>query len=166
MDAKGLTPILLALLLSCLAFPAKCNTFTLSLGHFRSRIFQRRKMTNSSVLAGKGGGDAETWATGGLRRWPDDGEEDMLGSSKLNIVLCIKSRCNPDNRTCYCCQTIPSPNCWLSQKECWDSCPSRRQLHVGSLPPAPVPSSNIDEPHYRSINSRAVPDSTSPGDIL
>nr|CAB3449329.1 unnamed protein product [Digitaria exilis] len=64
-------------------------------------------MTNSSVLAGKGGGDAETWATGGLRRWPDDGEEDMLGSSKLNIVLCIKSRCNPDNRTCYCCQTIP-----------------------------------------------------------
>ncbi|KAF8691513.1 hypothetical protein HU200_040660 [Digitaria exilis] len=138
MDAKGLTPILLALLLSCLVFPAKC----------------------------KGGGDAETWATGGLRRWPDDGEEDMLGSSKLNIVLCIKSRCNPDNRTCYCCQTIPSPNCWLSQKECWDSCPSRRQLHVGSLPPAPVPSSNIDEPHYRSINSRAVPDSTSPGDIL
>ncbi|CAN6246690.1 unnamed protein product [Urochloa humidicola] len=111
MGAKRMMLILLALLLTSLAFPAKC-------------------------------GNVETSTSGGLRRRPD-GEEEMVGSSKITIVLCVRtSLCTPGNKTCYCCQTLPNAPCFWTQQECWDACPkaSNRQQHqVPALPPSPPP---------------------------
>ncbi|CAO2037657.1 unnamed protein product [Urochloa humidicola] len=115
MDAKRMTPILLALLLTSLAFPAKCQV-----------------------------GNVETYklTSGGLRRRPDR-EEEMVGSSKITIVLCVRtSLCTPGNKTCYCCQTLPNAPCFWTQQECWDACPkaSNHQQHqVPGLPPSPAP---------------------------
>ncbi|CAN6230833.1 unnamed protein product [Urochloa humidicola] len=115
MDAKRMTPILLALLLTSLAFPAKCQV-----------------------------GNVETYklTSGCLRRRPDR-EEEMVGSSKITIVLCVRtSLCTPGNKTCYCCQTLPNTPCFWTQQECWDACPkaSNHQQHqVPGLPPSPAP---------------------------
>ncbi|CAN6237537.1 unnamed protein product [Urochloa humidicola] len=113
MDAKRMTPILLALLLTSLAFPAKCE-----------------------------GGDVETSARGGLRRRSSDGEEEMVGSSKITIVLCVRTLwCSPGNKTCYCCQTLPNAPCFWTQQECWNACPkasNRQQRQVPVLPRPPI----------------------------
>ncbi|OEL31907.1 hypothetical protein BAE44_0007074 [Dichanthelium oligosanthes] len=37
--------------------------------------------------------------------------------------------CDPDNRRCYCCQTLNDAPCFWDQKQCWNYCPSRRQQH-------------------------------------
>ncbi|PUZ74664.1 hypothetical protein GQ55_1G083600 [Panicum hallii var. hallii] len=83
MDGKGMmAPILLALVLACLVFPAKCE-----------------------------GGGVERSAAGGLRRQPDQEEMAVAaGSSKIHIVLCFKTACSgPSDNTCYCCQTLAGP---------------------------------------------------------
>ncbi|KAF8691511.1 hypothetical protein HU200_040658 [Digitaria exilis] len=121
MDAKGLTPILLDVLLACTAFyPAKCE-----------------------------GGDSErspTTATGGLRRRPDGEETMTVGSDKFYIELCVKTKCDPGNKRCYCCKAVPVERCFWGQQECWDYCPNRQQLRVGSQLPAPATGTII---HYR-----------------
>ncbi|KAF8691512.1 hypothetical protein HU200_040659 [Digitaria exilis] len=90
-----------------------------------------------------------------------------VGSDKFYIELCAKTKCDPGNKRCYCCKTVPVERCFWGQQECWDYCPNRQ--HYASAPSSlhrrRGQSSIIDEPHG-SINSRVVPDSTSLGENL
>ncbi|PAN04703.1 hypothetical protein PAHAL_1G085000 [Panicum hallii] len=121
MDGKGMmAPILLALVLACLVFPAKCE-----------------------------GGGVERSAAGGLRRQPDQEEMAVAaGSSKIHIVLCFKTACSgPSDNTCYCCQTLGG-TCFWEQHECWNYCPpagpARRR------PSSPVSASRSTSPSLES----------------
>uniref|UniRef100_A0A804P2A7 Uncharacterized protein n=1 Tax=Zea mays TaxID=4577 RepID=A0A804P2A7_MAIZE len=99
MNAMRLTPVLLAvLMMTCLVFAANC-----------------------------GGHDVETKPASGLRRPPPDGEKTMLGSSDINIKLCLKAQC-PGYKSCYCCFTLPGLPCWPDQNTCWQECPNRHRL--------------------------------------
>ncbi|AQK59809.1 uncharacterized protein LOC100279057 isoform 2 precursor [Zea mays] len=103
MNAKRLTPILLAvLMMTCLVSAANC--------------------------AIAGGHDVETTPASGLR-WPPspDAEKTMLESSDINVILCLKAQC-AGYKSCYCCFTLPGLPCWPDQKTCWQECPSHKRL--------------------------------------
>jgi hypothetical protein len=152
MDGKGMmAPILLALVLACLVFPAKCSAFTPSLDHLHIFILGRiygAIIIEKMMLAGEGGG-VERSAAGGLRRQPDQEEMAVAaGSSKIHIVLCFKTACSgPSDNTCYCCQTLGG-TCFWEQHECWNYCPpagpARRR------PSSPVSASRSTSPSLES----------------
>jgi hypothetical protein len=54
----------------------------------------------------------------------DSGEETIGDDKKLFIEWCIKSTCDPDYKTCYCCQTLPNQTCYFDQHKCWDIYPA------------------------------------------
>jgi hypothetical protein len=91
--------------------------------------FRRKKVMRwSSAIAG--GHDVETTTTpaSGLR-WPSspNAEKTMLGSSDINVILCLKAQC-AGYKSCYCCFTLPGLPCWPDQKTCWQECPSHKRL--------------------------------------
>jgi hypothetical protein len=88
--------------------------------------FRRKKLMHwSAAIAG--GHDVETKPASGLRRPPPDGEKTMLGSSDINIKLCLKAQC-AGYKSCYCCFTLPGLPCWPDQNTCWQECPNRHRL--------------------------------------
>jgi hypothetical protein len=147
MNPKQLTPILLAILLACLAFPAK-SIYSLwhSIIYFFLEKNVMRSIDTDTAVAGEGerwwaGGDMETSSTGSIR-WLPDGEE-MVGSSKFTVVLCMKTSCKPGKKSCYCCRTLPdNASCFWTQQQCWDSCPA---APLAATPAAAVASSILEE---------------------
>jgi hypothetical protein len=55
---------------------------------------------------------------------------ETIRDKKLRIEWCVVDTCDPDGRTCYCCQTLPNQPCYFDQHKCWDVCPG------GYPPPA------------------------------
>ncbi|ONM26833.1 hypothetical protein ZEAMMB73_Zm00001d007431 [Zea mays] len=115
MNAKRLTLVLLAILMmTCLVFATNC--------------------------AIAGGHDVETTPASGLRWPPPDREKTMLGSSDINVKLCLKAQC-AGYKSYYCCFTLPGLPCWPDQKTCWQECPSHQRLrstrsmkHTNAMP--------------------------------
>jgi hypothetical protein len=105
-----------------------------------------RSIDTDTAVAGEGerwwaGGDMETSSTGSIR-WLPDGEE-MVGSSKFTVVLCMKTSCKPGKKSCYCCRTLPdNASCFWTQQQCWDSCPA---APLAATPAAAVASSILEE---------------------
>ncbi|OEL12716.1 hypothetical protein BAE44_0026265 [Dichanthelium oligosanthes] len=105
------------------------------------------------LFAAKCNSDDGKRSASGLRRQPVRAE--MIGSSKIFVVLCVKSTCGSDYDTCYCCQTLPSRPCFWEQQECWDVCPRQKPQ---PLPAAPSSSGQ------QQVPLKATSKSPSPGD--
>ncbi|KAJ1278505.1 hypothetical protein BS78_04G084600 [Paspalum vaginatum] len=92
-------------------------------------------LTFSAQAGERGGVEGSTAAAGGHRQ-RQDGEETVIGSSsKIFVVLCVKTTCgnNPLYAPiCYCCQTLTHKPCYSNQQDCWRQCP-RRQLPARRL---------------------------------
>ncbi|CAN6243567.1 unnamed protein product [Urochloa humidicola] len=90
------TPILLAILLGCLAFAANCK--------------------GESGYEERPPGD---------RRWQPAGDE-MTGRSSSRKMMdavagsCVRSTC--EGSTCYCCPTVPTKPCFLELDACLRVC--------------------------------------------
>jgi hypothetical protein len=136
MNASKMPPILLGILLACLAFSANCTgavqTYTciyiLSLSIFLPLI-----IGNPSGAGERG--DEESPAAAGHRRWQPNGGTTMIGrsSSTMDVVAprCEKLVCAGPS-TCYCCPTLRDKPCFLEPHACLLACKGRRL-------PAPLP---------------------------
>lgn len=142
MSAKVMTPIMLAILLGCLAFSANCKGLQLY-NHFLIVLYLclyiciifQCKMCDINTLAGAEGGYEEMPSPGG-RRWQPDGDQmtTRRSSRKMMDVVggsCVRSTC--EGSTCYCCPTVPTTPCFLVLDACLRVC-SGSQLSATSLP--------------------------------